>query len=106
MSTIRRPAGRYIPDLDVTVCTVENYSSAVIANLAANLNERTGRLRLDREPDSVGDCIVHDCLPTGNACGPHGWRVKLGDQWLSAESAEHAMAIVEAARRGAEQRAA
>lgn len=101
---MNRPAGRYVRALDVTVCTVENYTSAVIASMAANLDD-CGRIRRDREPEPVGDCIVHDCLPGGGACGPHGWRVKLGERWTDAESEAHAMAIVTHAR-AAQERAA
>lgn len=93
-----RPAGRYISELDVVVCSVENFSSAVIASIARNLDERTGGFRHDREPESVGDCIVHDCLPTGNACGPHGWRVRIGERWFPATDLQHALDIVAVAR--------
>lgn len=92
MGVAMKPAGRPIPELNVTVCLAENYAHAVIANLVANLDDG-GRLRLDREPAPVGDCIVLTRM--GNA---EKWDVVLGERWLPARDYQHALDIVAVAR--------
>jgi hypothetical protein len=87
-----KPAGRYYPALDVVHCLAENYQHAVISNLVANM-DHCGRLRLDREPAPVGDCIVETRM--GNLTK---WQVYFAEAWIDAANLQHALDIVAVAR--------
>jgi hypothetical protein len=89
-----RPAGRWDPVLQVTICTDTDYQCRVISNIAHEMRTEKAGMLEERE---VGDCVI---FPTGYEEYRQrvGVKVKMANMWARFDTMEAAFEFVREVR--------